>query len=163
MPRPRKYANAAERVAAHRLRKKIEKNKLEPELESLAVSIHSIYKRRAIKFGGRYEQMVGKTPFETLLRVVVSEMLFDRHCGEGDQPEFPGWHKLIKPDMTLGEEQPSYTISPGKDSEGTWIYVPDGDSFLHGEYLEENAISNGGIDAVLSELREETDTKKEQM
>ncbi len=142
MPRPRKYANDAERSAAYRMRKRLKEENSGPTLDALARAIHRIYKKRAAAGVGEAEHMVGKSPFETLIRVVLYDVLFERHMKDGEVYEFPGWDQMIQPLDISGENGMSYMVSRVKSPTGVMIYLPSEAEFFGGEELEEE-VSGG--------------------
>jgi hypothetical protein len=128
MPRPRKYASVAEKHRAYRLRKKLKENEHPPELDRLAKMVHKIYKER-----GRIglidpEKFVGKTPYETLLRVVVYDLLFLQHLPDDTAEfEYPPLDKLIIPSLGISPDLPAWEIRPNRltdeSEEYVWRYV----------------------------------------
>jgi 3-hydroxy-3-methylglutaryl CoA synthase len=122
MARARKYANAAEKAKAFRLRQKAKKEMIAPELHALARAIHRIYEQRAAADIDDAAQMVGKTPFETLVRVVLADILWNQHTTDDISPVFPGWHELIKPLMESAESNPAYLCNGG-DAVGGIVYL----------------------------------------
>jgi hypothetical protein len=137
MPRPRKYATDAEKSAAYRMRKRLKEESSGPTLDALARAIHRIYKKRAAAGVGEAEHMVGKSPFETLIRVVLYDVLFERHMKDGEMNEFPGWDQMIQPLDISGENGTSYMVSRVKSPTGVMIYLPSEAEFFGGEELEE--------------------------
>lgn len=130
MPRPRKYASNAERSRAYRMRKKLTDSPSAPELDALARAVHRIYKKRALQGIGHAEHLVGKTPFETLLRVVMYQVLYENHVPENSTYQFPGWEEMIRPVDISGENGTSYMVKNVKNPSGVMIYLPDEDSFF---------------------------------
>jgi hypothetical protein len=127
MAQPRKYANPAERNRAYRLRKKLRENQQPPELDDVARALHRLYKSRALKSVGYAQQLVGKTPYETLLRVVVYELLFDRHLEDGDSYELPPLDKLILPMTDAAPGLPSWLIYPDSLTPEAETYISRSD------------------------------------
>ncbi len=128
MPRPRKYASAAERNRAYRMRKKLQENGHPPQLDQVAKAIHRLYKQRAAAHVGSAERMIGKTPYETLLRVVVYELLFTQHVKDNALYELPPLETLIRPAVGMSKHLPSWIISPGKIPDEAASYIRDQDS-----------------------------------
>jgi hypothetical protein len=123
MPRPRKYANNAEKAKAFRLRRKIEENQHPPELDQVAKMVHKLYKERGERGLIDPEKFVGKTPFETLLRVVVYDLLFKRHLPDNAAYDYPPIHTLIRPAQGSSPDLPSWIISPNNIPEAAAAYV----------------------------------------
>ncbi len=111
MPRPRKYADAAEKNRAYRMRKKLKESEQAPQLDKVAQLVHRIYRKRARQGKGDAAQMVGKTAYETLLKVVVYELLFDRHVKRNATFDRPPLDKLIRPAHGSERGLPSWVIS----------------------------------------------------
>jgi hypothetical protein len=122
--RPKKYPDKAAKARAYRLRKKIEQQAEAPDLEALARAVHTIYKKRANYYGGAYTQMIGKTPFETLVRVVLADVLYYNNVSKDGALAFPGWSKIIKPMRVLDEEQPDYIVSGRKHPGRVFLMLP---------------------------------------
>ncbi len=142
MPRPRKYASDAERSRAYRLRKQRREQAAQPDLKALSRVIHRIYRKRVAAGEVGYEHFIGKTPFETLVRVILCEAVFERHMKDGEVYEFPGWDKLIIPIDVGGEDGTSYMVAPYKDATGVMIYLPNEAAFFGDEESEEDVSSN---------------------
>jgi hypothetical protein len=118
------------------MRKKLKQNSKDPSLDAVASVIHRIYKKRAAASIGHAEHMVGKTPFETLVRVVLYDVLYTQHMKDGDAWEFPGWEKLIVPvDVGIGDS-PSYMVKNPKNATGVMVYLPNEAAFFGDEDLE---------------------------
>jgi hypothetical protein len=128
MPRPRKYASPAEKNRAYRMRKKLQENEHPPELDQVAKAIDRLYKQRVAADVGGLEQMIGKTPYETLLRVVVYELLFKQHLKDNAWYELPPLETLIRPAIGISPHLASWIISPGKIADEARAYVFDEDS-----------------------------------
>ena len=123
MTRPRKYATVAEKHRAYRLRKKLRENEHPPELDQVAKLVHKIYKERAKLGLVNPENFVGKTPYETLLRVVVYEVLFTRHLPDKASYDYPPLHTLIMPSHGAAADLPSWIISPDNLTDEAASYV----------------------------------------
>jgi hypothetical protein len=127
MPRPRKYANNAEKAKAFRLRRKLEENQHPPQLDQVAKMVHKLYKERAERGLIDPKKLVGKTPYETLLRVVVYDLLFERHLPDNTaEYELPPLDKLIIPALGIAPGLSSWEISPNglsdEAQEHVWVY-----------------------------------------
>jgi hypothetical protein len=68
--------------------------------------------------------MVGKTPFETLVRVVLADVLYYNNVSKDGALAFPGWDKIIKPIEVLDEEQPDYIVSGRKRPGRVFLMLP---------------------------------------
>ncbi len=123
MPKPRKYANNAEKAKAWRLRKKLQESTHPPELDQVAKLVHKVYKKRAETGLIDGEKFIGKTPFETLLRVVVYELLFERHLPDNASWDYPPLHELIRPAHGTAPDLVSWIISPNNIPEAAAAYV----------------------------------------
>ncbi len=123
MARPRKYADVAEKCRAYRMRKKLKASEHPPELDDVAKALHKLYKKRAAASVGYAEEMLGKTPYETLLKVVVYQLLFDRHLGADDQYRLPPLSALIKPAHGSDPDLPGWIINPDKMSFEAALHV----------------------------------------
>jgi hypothetical protein len=111
MPRPRKYADPAERNRAYRIRKKLRESEAPPELEQVARLLHREMKRNAHISDEGYMRRLGKTPMETLLRVVVYDLLFERYLPEGSSYDLPPIETLIRPAQGASVELPSWEVN----------------------------------------------------
>jgi hypothetical protein len=112
MPRPRKYTSDAEKARAYRLRKKLKENEEPPELAHVARLLHRQMKKNAHISDEGYMRRLGKTPMETLLRVVVYDLLFERYLPSGSSYDLPPMETLIKPAHGCAPDLPSWMISP---------------------------------------------------
>jgi hypothetical protein len=117
------------------MRKKLRESSKDPSLDAVASVIHRIYKKRAAVSIGHAEHMVGKTPFETLVRVVLYDVLYTQHMKEGDCWEFPGWDKLIVPVDVGTADRPSYMVKNPKNATGVMVYLPNEAAFFDEEDL----------------------------
>jgi hypothetical protein len=111
MPRPRKYADPAERNRAYRIRKKLRESEAPPELEQVARLLHREMKRNAHISDEGYMRRLGKTPMETLLRVVVYDLLFERYLPERSSYDLPPIETLIRPAQGASVELPSWEVN----------------------------------------------------
>jgi hypothetical protein len=137
MPRPRKYVSPAEKNKAYRARKKLKENEHAPALDNLAKAIHGIYKKRAENEIGHAEHLVGKTPFETLCRVVLYDVLYNQNI-EGDASwEFPGWENMIMPVDISNADGPIYEVKNLKHATGVMVYLPNEAAFFGDEKDEQ--------------------------
>jgi hypothetical protein len=141
--RPKKYADAAERSRAFRLRKKIAESPSPPTIDVLARAAHRLYKKRAAD--GDYEatQMLGKTPFETLVRSILYEVLFERRIKEGELYQFPGWENLIRPVEVSGENGYEYLSDDVKVPTGVCLYLPNAAAFFEGDTKKKRGRKSG--------------------
>ncbi len=133
----RKYANNAEKARAFRARKKLEKNTPSPELDTLAKAIHGIYKKRAEQSIGDAEHMIGKTPFETLCRIVLYDVLYKQNRKDGESWEFPGWENMIVPVDVSSPDGPVYAVKNLNHATGVMIYLPNEAAFFGDEEQDE--------------------------
>jgi hypothetical protein len=124
------YASKAEKAKAYRLRQKMKMNREMPDINELARAVHRIYKQRAESEVGYAQHLVGKSPFETLLRVVLYDVLYENHAKDGDADEFPGWDKLIQPIDIAGKNGTSYEVCGVKNPAGVMIYLPHEAAFF---------------------------------
>jgi hypothetical protein len=122
--RPKQYPDKAAKARAYRLRKKLLQQAEVPDVEALARAVHTIYKKRANYYGGAYTQMIGKTPFETLVRVVLADVLYYNNVSKDGALAFPGWAKIIKPIGVLDEENPDFIVSGRKRPGRVIIMLP---------------------------------------
>jgi hypothetical protein len=137
MPRPRKYTCPAERNKAYRARKKLRENTASPELGVLAKSIHQIYKKRAVAGIGDAEHMIGKTPFETLVRVVLYDVLYKQNIKGDGSWEFPGWENMIVPVDISTSDSSAYKVRDLEHATGVMIYLPNEAAFFGDEEQDE--------------------------
>jgi HEAT repeat protein len=113
MPRPRKYANPAERTKAYRIRKKIRESGGSPGLDEVAKSLHKQYQDWA-KFGLiDSEKQIGKTPQETLLRAIAYDLLWEKYLPVDADCERPPLEELLQTYRGAGRHQAGYIISSG--------------------------------------------------
>ncbi len=131
MPRPRKYADPAERNRAYRIRKKLRESEAPPELEEVARLLHRQMKKNAHISDEGYMRRLGKTPMETLLRVVVYDLLFERYLPEASSYDLPPIETLIKPSHGGSEQMPSWMISPDSIPE-------EAEPYFYGVWEEED-------------------------
>jgi hypothetical protein len=115
MGRPKKYTSNAEKARAFRMRKKLAESETPEELNELARVLHRVYKDRAAKGFPNHQQLIGATPFETLIRVVLYEALFEAIESDGTVKDFPGWDKVIVPYIDSISGMPGYSIEGVKD------------------------------------------------
>jgi hypothetical protein len=115
MPRPKKYSSDAEKAKAYRMRKKLAESTTSDQLNQVARGLHRLYKKRADDGFSNYQELIGKTPFETLIRVVLYEALFEKIDSNGNVKPFPGWDKLITPHIKKSKEEFSYSIESDKN------------------------------------------------
>ncbi len=132
MGRPRMYASKAEKAKAYRLRKKLRLKREVPDFDALTRAVHRIYKQRAKAEVGHAQHLVGKSPVETLLRVVLYDVLYEQHAKDGELYEFPGWDKLIQPIDIAGKNGTTYEVCGVKNPAGVMIYLPNEAAFFGG-------------------------------
>jgi ribosomal protein L18 len=137
MGRPKKYTSDAEKARAYRIRKKLKESEHPPELDQVARLLHRLYKKRAEEGIGDAAEMVGKTAYETLLKVVVYELLFDRHIERDGTFERPPLDKLIRPAHGSEPGLPSWIISPNGLSEEVGSYISYDQELVDDEDEEE--------------------------
>jgi hypothetical protein len=70
-----------------------------------------------------YMRRLGKTPMETLLRVVVYDLLFERYLPEASSYDLPLLETLIQPGLGTSPDLPSWIISPNNIPEAAAGYV----------------------------------------
>jgi hypothetical protein len=137
MGNTRKYADDAEKARAYRARKKLQKNTPAPELDALARAIHGIYKKRAENQIGHAEHLVGKTPFETLCRVVLYDVLYTNKIKGDACWQFPGWENMIMPVDISNADGPIYEVKNLKHATGVMVYLPNEAAFFGDEEDEQ--------------------------
>lgn len=76
MPRPRKYANDAERQAAYRDRHAAEQPPSAGLLAAQARSLHAVIKDAAKIGDERAQKVLGKTPAETMTKMIKDFVRF---------------------------------------------------------------------------------------
>ncbi len=131
MPRPRKYMSDAEKARAYRIRKKLRESQAPPELEQVARLLHGQMKKNAHISDEGYMRRLGKTPMETLLRVVVYDLLFEGYLPEGSSYDLPPMETLIQPSDGGSEQMPSWMISPDSVPE-------EAEPYFYGVWKEED-------------------------
>jgi hypothetical protein len=137
MPRPRKYASVSEKNKAYRARKKLKENAHAPALDSLAKAIHLIYKKRADQGIGDAGHMIGKTPFETLCRVVLYDVLYKQNLKDDSCWQFPGWENMIVPIEVSGPGGTVYGVRNLHHATGVMVYLPNEAAFFGDEEQDE--------------------------
>jgi hypothetical protein len=111
MPRPRKYANNAEKAKAFRLRRKLKNGGRSPGLDEVAQSLHKRYQDWA-KFGLiDAEKQIGKTPQETLLRAIVYDVLWEQYVHVDVDCELPPLEELLETYQAAESDLKGYFIS----------------------------------------------------
>jgi hypothetical protein len=123
MPRPRKYTSDAEKARAYRIRKKLKETEHPPELAEVARLLHRQMKKNAHISDEGYMRRLGKTPMETLLRVVVYDLLFERYLPEASSYDLPPMETLIRPAHGCAPDLPSWMISPNNIPKEALPYV----------------------------------------
>jgi hypothetical protein len=137
MPRPKKYASPAERNRAYRFRKKLRESEHPPQLDEVAKMMHKVCKDQAKLGLIDSEKFIGKTPYETLLRVVVYDLLFERLLPENADYDYPPLDKLVVPMRGVEPHLPSWMISPDCLSDEIAEYVTDCDEPVEEENEED--------------------------
>jgi hypothetical protein len=103
----------------------------------LAKAIHRIYKNRAAQEIGDAEHMIGKTPFETLVRVVLYDVLYKQNIKGDASWQFPGWENMIVPIDISSPDGPVYAVRNLKHAKGVMIYLPNEAAFIGNEEEDE--------------------------
>jgi hypothetical protein len=121
----------AEKARAYRIRKKMKESEAPPELEQVARLLHRQIKKSAHISDEGYRRQLGKTPMETLLRVVVYDLLFERYLPERSPYDLPPMETLIRPAYGGSPELPSWIISPNNPPK-------EAEPYFYGVWKEED-------------------------